>query len=75
MHFESDTKFHSKRFPEIHLRNGYEAVEYKTLRRISRYIGQIRALPEKAIANWRESAQGRLMSEHVDVATRSGAGR
>jgi ribosomal protein S18 len=39
MHFESDTKFHSKRFPEIHLRNGYEAVEYKTLRRVSRYIG------------------------------------
>jgi hypothetical protein len=37
-------------------------------------LDEMRALPEKAIANCRESAHGERMPEHVAVATRKNAG-
>jgi hypothetical protein len=39
MHFESDTQLHSKSFPEIPPRNGYDAAQYKAERPVGRCIG------------------------------------
>jgi hypothetical protein len=52
-------------------RNGYETVEYKVFAGL---FGQMRAVAEKTIANWRESAHVATMSEQADGSVRRLAG-
>jgi hypothetical protein len=47
VHFESDTELHSKRFPDIHLLNGYKVAECKALRSTDRHARSMRCFRRK----------------------------